>query len=110
MHLCCVCCLSHLILVVVARFSVSTLLIIGITATASTSREAVLNPPDEETEESQEDEEDDYDDGDDDVAFHDCGGFVCVEAFEGVLTIEWFDGGVVLVDKVIVEGALEATR
>lgn len=50
----------------------STFLIIGVTATAPTSREAVLNPPDEETEEGQEDEEDDYDDGNDDVAFHCC--------------------------------------
>jgi hypothetical protein len=56
-----------------------TLLIIGVTATATPSREAVLNPPDEETEQSQEDEEDDYYDGNDDVAFHCCcfiGGFV----------------------------------
>lgn len=52
---------------------VSTFLIVGIAATASTSREAVLNPPDEETEKSEKDEEDDYDDGDDDVAFHCCG-------------------------------------
>jgi len=51
---------------------VSTFLIIGVTATAPASGEAVLNPPDEETEEGQEDEEDDYDDGDDDVAFHCC--------------------------------------
>ena len=49
-----------------------TFLIIGITATAPTSREAVLNPPDEEAEKSEEDEEDDYYDGNDDVAFHDC--------------------------------------
>lgn len=55
----------------------STLLIIGITATAPTSREAVLNPPDEEAEKSEEDEEDDYYDGNDDVAFHDC-EWICV--------------------------------
>jgi hypothetical protein len=52
--------------------SMITLLIIGVTATATSSREAVLDPPDEETEKSQEDEEDDYYDGDDDVAFHCC--------------------------------------
>lgn len=51
---------------------VSTFLIIGIAATAPTSGEAVLDPPDEESEKSEEDEEDDYDDGDDDVAFHCC--------------------------------------
>ena len=49
-----------------------TFLIIGITATAATSRETVLDPPDEETEKSQEDEEDDYYDCDDDIAFHFC--------------------------------------
>jgi hypothetical protein len=80
--------------VVVTLFSVITFLIIGITATASPSREAVLDPPDEETEKSQENEEDDDDDGDDDVAFHCCEWVgMCVETFKGVLAIEWFDGG-----------------
>lgn len=56
--------------------SVCALLIIGVTATTSTSREPVLDPPDEETEEGQKDEEDDDDDGDDDVALHGCGFLV----------------------------------
>ena len=56
----------------------STFLIAGVMDTASTSREPVLHPPEQETDQCEEDEEDDDDYGDDDVALHDC-GCVCVD-------------------------------
>jgi hypothetical protein len=83
----------------VARLAslVSTFLIVGIAVAATTSREAVLGVPDEDTEEGQEDEEDDYDDGDDDVAFHCCES-VCFREYLCVCESFCYQG---VVDRVI---------